>query len=289
VSPEEEPELEKLYQRGITNGVEHLSILDSRQVEKLEPNIRCRRAIHLPSTGIVDSHELMRSYSREAKEHGADIIYGFEFVGVERAQDGYKLSIKGRAGELERIVSRYVINSGGLHADRVAELFGIDAEAADYKLHPNLGHYYRVGASKARMVSRLVYPVPHPLLVGVGIHITIDKAGQCKLGPDTGSLDPHTPESDWYTFDDSDARRKKFHGAVVRYFPSLELEDLSPDQIGIRPKIQKEGEPAKDFVIREEKDRGLPGLINLIGIESPGLTCAPEIAKEVFRQIANLT
>jgi L-2-hydroxyglutarate oxidase LhgO len=146
-------------------------------------------------------------------------------------------------------------------------------------LYPNRGHYYRVSSSRSKLVSRLVYPVPPPKLASLGIHITIDRAGQAKLGPDAEYINGSVPVSDWYKFDET--RLEKFYLAVSRYFPSLQREDLLPDQVGVRPKVQGPGDPIKDFVIQEESNRGLGGLVNLIGIESPGLTCAYEIAKEV--------
>ena len=152
-------------------------------------------------------------------------------------------------------------------------------------MHPNRGHYYRVSAVRSRLVSRLVYPVPMPQLTGLGIHITLDRAGQMKLGPDAEYIDASVPEVEWHKFDDS--RKERFHRAVVRYFPSLELEDLSPDQVGVRAKLQAPGEPVKDFVVREESNAGFPGIVNLLGIESPGLTCARELAREVFTLLSH--
>ena len=134
------------------------------------------------------------------------------------------------------------------------------------------------------MVSRLVYPIPPKHKEGLGIHITVDRAGQCKLGPDTEYVDSSVPQAQWYRFDES--RKQNFFQSAVRYFPSLELDDLSPDQVGVRPKLQPPGGSVRDFIIREEHEHGLPGLISLIGIESPGLTCAPGIAQEVLRLIA---
>jgi L-2-hydroxyglutarate oxidase LhgO len=128
--------------------------------------------------------------------------------------------------------------------------------------------------------------VPPPKLTGLGVHITVDRAGQVKLGPDAEYIDASLPVSDWYKFDDS--RLDKFYSAVSRYFPALQKEDLSPDQVGVRPKIQAPGEPVKDFIVEEESSRGLPGLVNLIGIESPGLTCASVIAREAVKKLREI-
>jgi L-2-hydroxyglutarate oxidase LhgO len=284
VTAEEEPELEKIHQRGITNGVPDLQFLDEAQAKKLEPNIKCRRAVNVPSTGIVDSHELMKAYMNEAHAHGADMAFGIEFIGGKVSRNSYSLRLKETGGELTQTTARFVINAAGLSGGSVAASFGIDSEAAGYRIYPNRGHYFRVSAARSRLVSRLVYPVPPPKLVGLGIHITIDRAGQVKLGPDNEYLDVSVPPEEWYRFDDT--RQEQFYAAALRYFPALERGDLSPDQVGVRPKIQAPGETIKDFIIQEESERGLPGLMNLIGIESPGLTCSHEIAKEVVGRLS---
>jgi L-2-hydroxyglutarate oxidase LhgO len=286
VSSEEEPELEKIYARGNINGVEGLELFNEHQVKRLEPNIVCRSAIFVPSTGIVDTHELMKAFLIEARSGGADCLFGIEFLGVADINTGYLLEFRDTTGETIRMSSRFVINAAGLNADRVAELFGIDSDRAGYRLLFNRGHYYRISASRSKMISRLVYPVPNPQLDGLGVHITIDRAGQVKLGPDNEYIDRTSPVNEWYKFDDS--RRGKFYDAVSRYFPSLQRDELQPDQVGVRPKIQKPGEPMQDFIIMEESKRGLPGLLNLIGIESPGLTSSIEIARNAFTQLHSL-
>ncbi|MBI5215698.1 MAG: NAD(P)/FAD-dependent oxidoreductase [Ignavibacteriae bacterium] len=278
VTADEEPELERLKKQGETNGVPEIQFLTATQARKLEPNIQCVSALLVPSTGIVDSHELMKAYMVEAKSNGAEIIFGVEFLSVIEKSDGYKLLLKERSGEHLELRAKFVINSAGLVADKVAERFGVNIDEAGYRLYPNRGHYFRVASSKSKLVSRLIYPVPLKNHVGLGTHITLDKGGQIKLGPDQEYCFS-TPEEDWYKFDES--KKERFYQSVKRYFPALELEDLSPDQIGVRPKVQKPGDGAKDFIISEESKRGFPGLVNLIGIESPGLTCAREIGKNV--------
>ena len=283
VSTAEEPELEKLRKRGITNGVMGLQMLDATQVRKVEPQIRCTSAIEVPSAGIFDSHELMRAYLNEARAHGADCVFGVEFRAATSKSGGYEVCLRDTNGEETRVSTRYFVNAGGLSADTIAQAFGIDVEAAGYRIYPNRGHYYRVSTTKSRMVTRLIYPVPSPHLTSLGIHIVMDRSGQCRLGPDAEYLDGSVPFTEWYKFDDS--RLEKFYNAVARYFPALKKEDLSPDQVGVRAKIQAPGEAVKDFIISEESKFGLPGLINLIGIESPGLTCAGEIARTVLDYI----
>lgn len=275
VTPDEIPELEEIRRRGEGNGVEGLRMLDAREALALEPDIACVAALLVPSTGILDSHELMRSFIRRAKERGADIACGVSLAGAERIPGGYRLALREQAGEVTPVECRFVVNAAGNSSDDVAALFGIDVDAAGYRLRHNRGHYFRVAPGRGRRVSRLVYPVPPPKFASIGIHITLDRGGQVKLGPDAEYLDPSVPEAEWYRFDES--RTGRFFAAVSRYFPALRPGDLAPDQVGVRPKLQGPGEEVRDFVIAEESARGLPGLVNLVGIESPGLTCAAEI------------
>ena len=281
VEPEEEADLQHLLDRGTQNGVEGLAILTQAQAQQLEPHIRCRAALLVPSTGIVDSHELMKAYESEAAQHDATLAYNVRFVGATKTMNSYNVQLLEKNGSKSEFKTQMIVNAAGLSSDHVAELCGVDRQTSGYVLYPNRGHYYRVSSPKSKLVSRLVYPIPPKHKEGLGIHITIDRAGQCKLGPDTEYLDPSISPSEWYRFDES--RKEKFFLAASRYFPALEIGDLSPDQVGVRPKLQPPGGAVQDFIIQDEEKRGLPGLINLIGIESPGLTCARVIAQEVVQ------
>lgn len=285
VTADEIPQLERIFAQGQANGVQGLELLEPSEAAKIEPNIRCSKALRVPSTGIVDSHELMKAYMNEARAHGADCAFNIEFQSGESMPGGFRLAFREQQGQEVVMTSRSVVNAAGLSADAVAAGFGINAAAAGYTLHPNRGHYYRVAASKSKLVSGLVYPMPLAKLTGTGVHITLDRSGQMKLGPDAEYVDRSLPRAEWYKFDDT--RSEKFYQAVVPYFPALERGDLSPDQVGVRPKVQAPGDPIRDFIIREEAERGLPGLVNLVGIESPGLTCCHEIAKMALQLISN--
>lgn len=288
VTPEEVNELERIHARGSANGVEGLQLLSSADAAKMEPNVRCHAALHVPSTGIIDSHELMKAYAHEVKSADGDIVFGMHVLGAEPMTGGYSVCIKDARGEETRVTATTIVNAAGVHAIDVAKSLGIDLAVSGFAMYPNRGHYFRVSGARSREVSRLIYPVPMPHLTGLGIHITLDRAGQMKLGPDAEYIDASVPESEWNQFDpDVSGRKEKFHRAVVRYFPSLTLEDLSPDQVGVRAKLQAPGEPVKDFVIREESAAGFPGIVNLLGIESPGLTCARELAREVFTLLSH--
>ncbi len=144
------------------------------------------------------------------------------------------------------------------------------------------GEYFRINPPKNRLINRLVYPVPHPNMEGIGIHVTIDMGGGVKLGPDVTYLDSNVPD-----YKVTPSKQEAFYISAKKFLPFLEYDDIAPEMAGIRPKIQKPGEPIRDFYIMEEKKRGCPGFINLIGMESPGLTSSIAIANYVKNIINN--
>jgi L-2-hydroxyglutarate oxidase LhgO len=164
------------------------------------------------------------------------------------------------------------VNAAGLDADAIAAMAGIDVEACGYRQHPCKGDYFSLAPGAPLRFSRLVYPLPE--VAGLGIHATLDLAGRVRFGPDAEYVDRVR-----YEVDPDKARL--FSRAVRRYVPSFEGSWLAPDFAGVRPKLAGPGEPFRDFVVAEESARGLPGFVNLIGIESPGLTAAPAIAEKV--------
>ncbi len=283
VTAEEEIDLNKLYAQATANGVPGITMLTQQQARNREPHVRCIAALYSSTTGILDSHQLMSAYANAAGQNGATIVYGSTFFRAERSGNGYTAWIREHSGDETKIATGILVNAAGLHAVEVARNCGIDTGTAGYKYYYNRAHYYRIPASKSALVSHLIYPIPPKHQGGLGIHITIDKAGQVKLGPDNEYIDPSLPKDQWYRFDDS--RRDSFFRAVSRYFPPLVKDDLTPDQVAMRPKLQAPGAPAHDFVIAEEGKKGFPGLVSLIGIESPGLTCAREIAKKVVELV----
>ena len=273
-SAEEESELEALCQKGWNNGVEHLSILDKDQVAGLEPNIRASRALYSPSTGIIDSHGLMKYLENSAHVRGVEMVYGTRVTGIKKENGAYLLHLKDISGELFSFTTSILINCGGLESDLIAEKAGIHDKA--YRIHFCKGEYFKVNPPKNKLVSRLVYPVPGRKLVGLGIHATVDLAGGLKLGPSAFYLNENK-----YDYSINEDNSIHFFNAARDFFPFLAHEDLTPDMAGIRPKIQALGDPVRDFIIRNERDRGFPGFINCIGIESPGLTSALAIAEYV--------
>jgi L-2-hydroxyglutarate oxidase LhgO len=272
-APEEEAKLDEIARQAAANGVTSLRPLSSRDVREIEPHVRAVRGLWSPDTGIVDSHQLMASLLADAEAGGCTAVWRHEIVAGERGADGYRVVAKS-GSETTELRTRTVVNSAGLEADRVAALPGLDVDACGYRLRYARGHYFRVHPRKRHLASHLIYPTP--IAGGLGIHVTLDLAGGVRLGPDVEFLPERVQD-----YAVAESLRPKFHGAVSRYLEGLEPDDLAPDLAGIRPKLQGPGEPFRDFVIQEETARGLPGWVNLVGIESPGLTCCLEIGRQV--------
>lgn len=270
---EERDELESLLERGKSNGAEGLKLLSRQELKALEPNVEGVAAMLSPSSGIIDSHSLMQYFIAKVVEGGAQVAYQSQVVGIEKAAEGYEVEVEDSEGR-SSFITRVLINSAGLYSDQIAELAGIDIDRAGYRLHYGKGDYFSLKRRRSTRVSRLIYPVPPSDITGVGIHITFDLEGRVRLGPDIEYVDSLD-----YTIDRRE--QKLFYDSVRRFLPAIEYDDLEPDMAGIRPKLQEPGGEFRDFVIRDESDKGLPAFINLIGIESPGLTAAPAIAEYV--------
>jgi L-2-hydroxyglutarate oxidase LhgO len=228
--------------------------------------------LHSRDSGIVDSHALMRYFEHTAVSRGATLAYNCEVTGIQKNGAGYSVEIREANGELTVLKTACVINSAGLHADRVAGMAGMDVAQAGYEIRPCKGEYFRVSSRHKGRLHTLVYPVPSS--VHLGAHAVLGLDDSLKIGPSSFYVDTLD-----YAVDP--AHQSVFHRKAHRFLPFLELDDLSPDMSGIRPKLYRQGEPFRDFVIREESDRGLPGLVNLVGMESPGLTSCLAIAEKV--------
>ena len=266
-------QLKVLLDRGVINGVTGLKMLSGPELGKLEPNMRGVAALFSPSTGIIDSYALMRYFLGKAKNRGARIVYKSKVVGIERVGSECRVVVR-NGMESFSFMTRVLINCAGLESDKVAKLAGIDVGKADYKLHYCKGEYFSLASSKAKLVRHLIYPVPQIDGAGLGIHVTLSLEGRVRLGPNARYVD----EID-YAVDSS--QKKGFYESVRKFLPFIEYDDLEPEMAGIRPKLQGPGEDFRDFIIRDEYEKGLPGLINLVGIESPGLTASPAIAEYV--------
>ncbi|MEA1958209.1 MAG: NAD(P)/FAD-dependent oxidoreductase [Chloroflexota bacterium] len=273
VSDDEVAQLESLRERGERNGADGLRMISMKQLKSLEPNVEGIAALFSSSTGVVDAHALMRYYLVRAQDEDAHIVFNTEVVAIERANDGYRVSVDDGSGSFS-ILSRVVINCAGLDCDEVANMTGIDVDNAGYRLHYCKGEYFSVGGGKSKYIEHLIYPVPLPRVTGVGIHVTLDLDGRMLLGPSAEYVDKVD-----YAIDNRN--QKAFYESVKPFLPFIEYEDLAPEMAGVRAKLQGPDDDIRDFVIREESDRDLPGLIDLIGIESPGLTASPAIARYV--------
>ncbi len=270
---EEEVEtLERIYENGRKNGVP-LELITADRAKSLEPNVSSYAAIYSPTSGTLSAHGLMDYLYHRSKENGVTFQLHCEVVGLEKCSEGFRLSIRESSGT-STFTSEIAINAAGLHSDRIAALPGIDIDKAKYRLHYCKGSYFSVTGGKGKLVSRLVYPIPHK--EGLGIHALLDFAGRLRFGPDAEYLPDRRLD---YTVEES--KRDKFAAAIRKLIPSIEPQDLEPDISGVRAKLQNKGEPPRDFIIINEKDRNLEGLINLIGFDSPGLTCAPAVARYV--------
>jgi L-2-hydroxyglutarate oxidase LhgO len=278
---DELPELERLYAQGQANGVEGLRLLDAAEVCSLEPEVRAVAALWSPETSIMDAEGCARAFARRAQAGGAQIMTEAEVTGLEPVGGGgWLVSVNPPtvgAREGWRHTSRWVINAAGLYSDRIAELAGMDVEALGWRLRWVKGNYFTISPRHDGRVTRLVYPVPPRDGSSLGVHLCIDLAGRMRLGPDVELLPPRAPED--YKVDG--ARGEEMFRGAQRFLPFLERDDLSPDMCGLRPRraaYWKDG--FADFVISRETG-DLAGLINLVGIESPGLTSAPAIAEQI--------
>jgi len=264
--------LEKIAATARGNGVEDLEWLDQVQAQRLEPALNCVAALLSPSTGIIDSHALMLAFQGEAEAAGAIVVFRTPVLHGWVRNNGFELAVGG--DDPTTIRSRLLVNAAGLHAPALAhEIEGIPAGTIPPAYFCR-GVYFTL-AGRAPF-GHLIYPVP--VAGGLGVHITLDLAGQARFGPDVewiSSVD--------YTVDP--ARGEVFYSAVRSYWPSLRDGALQPGYAGIRPKISGPTEPAADFVVQGPETHGVPGLVNLYGIESPGLTASLPLADEVMRRL----
>jgi L-2-hydroxyglutarate oxidase LhgO len=272
-SAKEVPRLQEIKARSIANGVNDLSWLSPDEVQELEPMVRSVRGLYSPSTGIVDSHGFMKSLKNDVEREGASVVFLAQIVAGEVQNNGIVLAL----GDYESSVihCKTVINCAGLSSQEVAKrIVGVPEESIDEGYYTK-GHYYAL--TKASPFSHLVYPVPED--GGLGVHVTLDLEGRVRFGPDVSPID-----SIDYCFDRS--REERFYTAIRTYYPELQDGDLQPGYTGIRPKLRLPKSEEQDFVIKGTTEHGVPGLVNLFGIESPGLTSSLAIADHVAALIS---
>jgi L-2-hydroxyglutarate oxidase LhgO len=274
---EQVPALERLARNAEANGVEGLRLIDGTAARAIEPALHAASALHSTVTGIVDSHGFMLALLGEAEDHGAALALKSPLRAAQVVPEGFMLDIGGT--EPMRLHARCLVNSAGLAASEVARRIDGLPAAHVRATHRCKGNYFALSGARAPF-SRLVYPMHDN--AGLGVHLTLDLAGQGRFGPDTEWL------ADDGTIDYSvnPARCQSFYAAIRRYWPGLPDGCLQPDYSGVRPKLSREGEAAMDFAIDGPEVHGVPGLVNLFGIESPGLTAALAIAERVRSVLA---
>jgi L-2-hydroxyglutarate oxidase LhgO len=268
------PTLAAIYAQALTNGVENVTMLEAAQARRMEPALSCVAAFHSAETGIIDSHRLMLALEGDLEDRGGTIAFN---TPVERiGRDGADWRVDFGGPDPGGIVVDAVVNSAGHGAQRLARATeGYPAERVP-RLVLAKGNYF--GFSGRTPFSRLIYPAPVP--GGLGIHITLDLAGRMRFGPDVEWIEATN-------FDVDPRRGEAFYAAIRTYWPGLPDNSLFPDYAGIRPKLTGPGEPAADFMIEGPAEHGLPGLVHLFGIESPGLTSALSLAEEVVSALAS--
>ncbi len=270
---QEDAMLAGIKHRAEVNGVEGMQVLTAPEAVALEPNLRCTSALLSASTGIIDSHAFMLALQGDAENAGAMSVFHSPVERGRRVRDGIEIDVGG--AEPMSLRCRLLVNSAGLHAPGFARrIEGMPADRVPWTYYAKGNYFTLTGRSP---FSRLIYPVPVP--GGLGVHLTIDLGGQARFGPDVEwigaidyAVDPH--------------RADGFYAAVRKYWPALKDGALQPGYAGIRPKTVPRGAPAQDFVVQGPQTHGVPGLINLFGIESPGLTAALAIAEHVLEVAA---
>ncbi len=265
--------LRATVQQARANGVDDLRELTAQEAQALEPELSCVGALLSPSTGIIDSHGYMLALQGDLEAAGGVVAFNAPLLSATVTGDGFALEIGG--AEPMRLDCRRLVNAAGLDAWKTARsLVGVNDPVPPQ--HYAKGNYFALSGCRAPF-SRLIYPVPED--GGLGVHLTLDLAGQARFGPDV----------EWLTETDSarlnyrvdPARAAKFYAAIRRYWPGLPDGALVPAYSGVRPKLSGPGGAAADFMIRGPQDHGVAGLVQLFGIESPGLTASPALAEAV--------
>ena len=271
--------LEQIRAGALANGVDDLRLITKSDAITMEPALRCEAALLSPSTGIIDSHALMNSLLGDAAACGATLALKSEVVSGQIESDGISLHVVSGGSDETSILARTVINAAGLFGPAVAaNIRGFDCRHIPSYCFAK-GNYYSLAGPAP--FSHLVYPVPEP--GGLGVHLTIDLGGQAKFGPDVEWL--AISDAAEITYDVDPSRADKFYAEIRKYWPSLADGALYPAYSGVRPKASRPGAES-DFAIQGPESHGADGLVNLFGIESPGLTASLSIAKEVSARLA---
>jgi len=277
-SQEEEKKLNDIYENALICKVEGLRFVTSSEIHKLEPHVEAISGLFSPETGILDSHSYMKSLFNHSTNNGTEFAFDIEVIDITKTPSAYLIEVKEPNGSSFTFESKVVVNAAGLSSDKIFSMLGVNPVSCSYDLKYCKGQYFRIRNSKKFSITHPVYPPPSN--IDLGIHLTPDLAGGIRLGPDANYVEDIEYDVDENTL-------PKFYDSIKRFLPSLEKEDLVLDTAGVRPKLQDINEDFRDFVIKEEAGKGFPGFINLIGIESPGLTASLAIAEEIKLLIEN--
>lgn len=265
--------LEDIQRRAINNGVESLQFLHRQQLRALEPAVQADLALWSPDTGIIDSHSLMHSFLREAEAHGVTLALHSQLISAEALgnERGIRLFIQSGTDAM-MLDSRVLVNCAGLHAAEVARRIQGVAPAAIPEMEFIKGNY--MALSGRSPFTHLIYPVPDPAQRGLGIHATLDMAGQCRFGPDIEPVEI-------LDFRVNEARMPLFSKEIKKYYPELQENRLQAAYAGIRPRLKTHNGQLPDFIIQDQQTHHVAGLWQLFGIESPGLTASMALAEHV--------
>ena len=276
-APSESEELAALMKTGETNGVEGMRIIDRNAIHAREPHVDGYHAIEIPSTGIVGSEELVKAYARLATDNGASIVTRANVERLVSTREGIRVT--SAAGEIE---TRCLVNSAGLFADDIAEMLG--STMAAHRIYPVRGEYYEFVRAKQDLIRGPVYPLPHPEGVSLGVHLTKTIWGNVLVGPTAHYLD------DKNNYERDRESKETFMRGAKLLVPEISPEDLVQAYSGIRAKLTPPGKPGEkrvaDFII--QTDAQFPCVVQLMGLESPGLTAAPSIAEYVSGMVADI-
>jgi len=264
--------LDDIYKQAQINGCENLALIDAAAVKKLEPEVFCVGAMNSPETGIIDSHSYMLALRGEIEDHGGMIALNTRIERLVQVPSGWEIHF----GDGETIVVDAVVNSAGLGAQKLARATEGYPQARVPKLALAKGNYFSYAGRP--VFKRLVYPTPVP--GGLGTHVVLDLGGRMRFGPDVEWIEHEN-------YDVDPGRAAAFYGSIRKYWPGLPDNSLIRDYAGIRPKISAQGEPQKDFIIDAPKDHGVPRLVMLFGIESPGLTSSLSIGEDVANYLSS--
>ncbi len=264
--------LDDIYKQAQINGCENLALIDAAAVKKLEPEVFCVGAMNSPETGIIDSHSYMLALRGEIEDHGGMIALNTRIERLVQVPSGWEIHF----GDGETIVVDAVVNSAGLGAQKLARATEGYPQARVPKLALAKGNYFSYAGRP--VFKRLVYPTPIP--GGLGTHVVLDLGGRMRFGPDVEWIEHEN-------YDVDPGRAAAFYESIRKYWPGLPDNSLIPDYAGIRPKISAQGEPQMDFIIDAPKDHGVPRLVMLFGIESPGLTSSLSIGEDVANYLSS--